>query len=212
MGIRDPAPAKREKVTIMVRSWLVLSAGVAFIAALFWFGLTRSTRSSTPHTVAKDAVKVGFAVGEYAPDFELRSLDGSSFKLSALRGQPVVVNFWGTWCAPCKVEIPWLVELDQAYGRQGVKIVGVSMESGSPEEITKFAQEHGMKYVIVLGDSGTASEYGGVRFMPRSFFIGRDGRIAKETTGLTDKKDLEDGMKALLVDKGPSQSARAHRL
>ena len=69
-----------------------------------------------------------------------------------------------------------------------------------------------MKYRIVLGDSGTANEYGGVRFMPQSFFIGKDGRIAKETTGLTDQKDREDGMKALLVDKSPSQSARAHRL
>jgi len=195
----------------MVRSRLVLGAGVAFIAALFWFGLTRSTHPSTPHAGAKDAGKVGFAVGEYAPDFELRSVDGGSFKLSALRGQPVLVNFWGTWCAPCKVEIPWLVELDQAYGRQGIKIVGVAMESGSPEEITKFAHEDGMKYLIVLGDSGTANKYGGVRFMPQSFFIGRDGRIAKETTGLTDKKDLEDGVKALLEGNSKSEIVQGHR-
>src|SRR5215470_3764840 len=195
----------------MVRSRLVLGAGVAFLTALLWFGLTRSSRPSTSQAGTKDAEKIGFAVGEYAPDFELRSVDGASFKLSVLQGQPVVVNFWGTWCAPCKVEIPWLVELDQTYGSQGVKIVGVAMESGSPAEITKFAQEHGMTYQIVLGDSGTANAYGGVRFMPQSFFIGKDGRIAKETTGLTDKKDLEDGMKALLGDTNPSQSARAHR-
>ena len=195
----------------MVRSRLVLGAGVALIAALVWFGLKRSSRPSASHAGLKDAAKVGFGVGEYAPDFELRSVDGGSFKLSALRGQPVVVNFWGTWCAPCKVEIPWLVELDQTYSSQGLKVVGIAMESGSPEEISKFAQEHGMKYRVVLGDSGTANEYGGVRFMPQSFFIGKDGRIAKETTGLTDKKDLEEGMKALLGDTNPSQSARAHR-
>jgi len=195
----------------MVRSWLVLGAGVAFIAALFWFGLTRITHPSTPQAGAKDAVKVGFAVGEYAPDFEVRAVDGGSFKLSALRGQPVVVNFWGSWCAPCKVEIPWLVELDQAYGRQGIKIIGVAMESGSPEEITKFAHDYGMKYLIVLGDSGTANQYGGVRFMPQSFFIRRDGRIVKETTGLTDKKDLEDAMKALLEGNSKSQIARGGR-
>jgi len=195
----------------MVQYRLVVSAGVAFIASLLWFGLTRSSRPSPSHVGTNDAMKVGFAVGEYAPDFELRSVDGSSFKLSALRGQPVVVNFWGTWCAPCKVEIPWLVALDQTYGSQGVKIVGVAMESGSPEEITKFAQEDGMKYLIVLGDSGTANKYGGVRFMPQSFFIGRDGRIAKETTGLTDKKDLEDGLKALLEGNSKSQIARSGR-
>ena len=195
----------------MVRSRLVLGAGVALIAALVWFGLKRSSRPSASHAGAKDAAKVGFGVGEYAPDFELRSVDGGSFKLSALRGQPVVVNFWGTWCAPCKVEIPWLVELDQTYSSQGLKIVGIAMESGRPEEISKFAQEHGMKYRVVLGDPGTANEYGGVRFMPQSFFIGKDGRIAKATTGLTDKKDLEEGMKALLGDTSQSQSARAHR-
>jgi len=196
---------------MMVRSRLVLGAGVALIAALVWFGLKRSSRPSASHAGRKDAAKVGFGVGEYAPDFELRSVDGGSFKLSALRGQPVVVNFWGTWCAPCKVEIPWLVELDQTYSSQGLKIVGIAMESGRPEEISKFAQEHGMKYRVVLGDPGTANEYGGVRFMPQSFFIGKDGRIAKATTGLTDKKDLEEGMKALLGDTSQSQIARAHR-
>ena len=195
----------------MVRSRLVLGAGVALIAALVWFGLKRSSRPSASHAGRKDAAKVGFGVGEYAPDFELRSVDGGSFKLSALRGQPVVLNFWGTWCAPCKVEIPWLVELDQTYSSQGLKIVGIAMESGRPEEISKFAQEHGMKYRVVLGDPGTANEYGGVRFMPQSFFIGKDGRIAKATTGLTDKKDLEEGMKALLGDTSQSQIARAHR-
>src|SRR5262245_24106220 len=190
---------------MMVRSRLVLGAGVALIAALVWFGLKRSSRPSAFHAGLKDAAKVGFGVGEYAPDFELRAVDGGSFKLSALRGQPVVVNFWGTWCAPCKVEIPWLVELDQTYRSQGVKIVGVAMESGSADEITKFAQARGMKYLIVLGNSATADEYGGVRFMPQSFFLGKDGRIVKETTGLTDKKDLEDGVKALLKDDSKSQ-------
>jgi len=192
----------------MVRSRVVLGAGCAFIAALFWFGLTRSIHPSKPRAGAKDAVKVGFAVGEYAPDFDLRLVDGGSFKLSALRGQPVVVNFWGTWCAPCKIEIPWLVELDQAYRSQGVKIVGVAMESGSPVEITKFAEEHSMRYLIVFGDSWTANEYGGVRFMPQTFFIDSAGRITKETTGLTNKKDIEDGMKDLLEGNRKSQTAR----
>jgi len=195
----------------MVRSQLVLGAGVAFLTALLWFGLTRSSRPSTCQAGTKDAEKIGFAVGEYAADFELRAVDGSGFKLYALRGQTVVVNFWGTWCAPCKVEIPWLVELDQTYSSQGVKIVGVAMESGSPDEITKFVQERGMKYLIVLGNSATADEYGGVRFMPQSFFIGKDGRIVKETTGLTDKKDLEDGIKALLEDNSKSQVAQGDR-
>jgi peroxiredoxin len=195
----------------MIGSRLVVGAAIALIASLLWFGLIRSTRPSKPRAGASDGGKVGFTVGEYAPDFELRSVNGSSFKLSALRGQPVVLNFWGTWCAPCKVEIPWLVQLDQTYRSQGVQIVGVAMESGGSEDITKFAEEHGMKYSIVLGNSATADEYGGVRFMPQSFFISRDGRIVKETIGLTDKKDLEDGVKALLEGNTKSQVARGGR-
>ena len=191
----------------MTRGRLALGAGIVLVVSLLWFTLAGRTRRSVFQALGHKGIKVGFQVGEYAPDFELHSVGGGNFRLSALRGQPVVVNFWGTWCAPCKVEIPWLVQLDQTYRAQGVRIVGVAMESGSVEEITKFARERNMEYLVVLGNSATAEEYGGVRFIPQSFFIDRDGRIIKTATGLTDKKDLEDGIKALLEHSGKSQAA-----
>jgi len=168
-------------------------AGVVFVSFLV-IAHSRNVR----HPTQSDPIKVGFQVGERAPDFELRSLNGDALRLSSLRGQPVLLNFWGTWCAPCRVEMPWLVQLDQAYRAQGLQIVGVAMDSGATQEVALFARQRGVEYHVLLGNSSIADDYGGVRFMPQSFFINRDGNITKTTTGLTDKKDLEDGIKALL--------------
>jgi cytochrome c biogenesis protein CcmG/thiol:disulfide interchange protein DsbE len=115
----------------------------------------------------ESSVKVGFKVGESAPDFELRSLDGRMMQLSNLRGKSVLLNFWATWCAPCRLEMPWLAELDQEYRPQGVEIVGVPLDDPSGEQaVNKFIAERGVRYPILIGNSSVADLYGGVRFMP----------------------------------------------
>ena len=183
----------------MTRSQLGLGAVFISIGGLLWFALTPRTQFSAAPKQPQNAVKVGFAVGDRAPDFELRSLDGHSVKLRDLRGKPLLLNFWATWCAPCRVEMPWLVELDQRYRTQGLQIVGVSLDdSGWTREVAAFVTQRGVQYQILLGDSATANEYGGVRFMPQSFFIDADGKITKATTGLIGKQNLEDDAKALL--------------
>ena len=152
------------------------------------------------------AVKTGFLSGDLAPDFNLRSLDGGMMRLSELRGRPVLLNFWATWCAPCRVEMPWLVAFDQQYRAQDVQIIGVSLDdAGAEHQVATFARDKGVKYPVLLGDSTVANAYGGVRFMPQSFFIDRDGRIKKTTIGLTSKKDLEDLVKALVAGDKISQ-------
>jgi peroxiredoxin len=158
----------------------------------------RSTRPEQSHK----GIEVGFRIVDRAPDFELLSLGGSRVKLLDLRGQPVLLNFWATWCEPCRVEMPWLVEIDEKYRAQGLRIVGVSMDdSGAVQKVAAFAKEKGVKYQVLLGNSSTADAYGGVRFMPQSFFIDAEGKITKTTIGLTAKKDLEDGAQALLSSK-----------
>jgi cytochrome c biogenesis protein CcmG/thiol:disulfide interchange protein DsbE len=187
--------------------WLLSVVALFSVGAFLWF-FRSAHNHDTAAAVHADAVKVGFQVGERAPDFELRSLDGANARLSDPRGKAVLLNFWATWCAPCRVEMPWLVHLDQTYRAQGLRIVGVAMDdSGAPQEIAAFARQRDVKYQVVLGNSSIANEYGGVRFMPQSFFIDRDGKITKTTTGLIDKKDLEDGIKALLQGKSESQLA-----
>lgn len=189
---------------------LVWSLAVILVGALAWLPvILKNNRPSTegPHGVGN----VGFQVGERAPDFTLRSLDGKSVTLSALRGKPVLLNFWATWCAPCRVEMPWLVQLDETHRAQGLNVIGVAVESGSNEEVAAFARERGVQYEIVQGDSATLNEFGGVRFMPQSFFIDREGRITKAITGLTDEKEIADGITALLAVDGKVQGARKGR-
>jgi len=170
--------------------------------AVVFLSLWTTTRksSSAKANPRVSSVKVGFQNGNFAPDFELRSLDGHSVRLSSLRGKPVLLNFWATWCAPCRVEMPWLVQLDQQYKVQGVQIVGVSLDdAGTEQDVAAFAKQEGVKYDVLLGNSSVANSYGGVRFMPQSFFIDRDGKISKTSIGLTSRKDLEDGISALLA-------------
>jgi peroxiredoxin len=171
---------------------VVFLFSAALLGSTALFRRQNTLLSASPH----GAVKTGFLSGDLAPDFNLRSLDGGMMRLSELRGHPVLLNFWATWCAPCRVEMPWLVAFHQQYRAQGVQIIGVSLDDADSEhQVAIFAKDKGVKYPVLLGDSTVANAYGGVRFMPQSFFIDRDGRIKKTTIGLTSKEDLEDGVK-----------------
>jgi thiol-disulfide isomerase/thioredoxin len=133
-----------------------------------------------------------------APDFSLESLDGSSLRLSDLRGKAVLLNFWATWCGPCKIEMPWFVELQKEYGPQGLQIVGVAMDDSSKEDIAKFAKEMGVNYPVLIGKEAVGDAYGGVPALPESFFIGRDGKIVDKIIGLKGKGEIEDSIKKAL--------------
>src|SRR5512138_1648113 len=95
-------------------------------------------------THSSDAVK-----GKPAPDFALKDLNGNTVRLADLRGKAVLLNFWATWCPPCKVEIPWFVDLQKQYGPQGLQIVGVAMDDAGPDAIAKFAKEMGINYTVL---------------------------------------------------------------
>jgi peroxiredoxin len=183
-------------------TWRKFAFLTLLIVAAAFFSLWATMRSSSSASSARPAnsVKVGSQPGNVAPEFELRSLDGRAVTLSGLRGKPVLLNFWAPWCAPCRVEMPWLVQLDQQYRAQGVQIIGVSLDdAGTDKDVAAFAKDKGVKYDVLFGNSSVADAYGGVRFMPQSFFIDREGKITKTSIGLTGKNDLEDGIKALLA-------------
>ena len=135
---------------------------------------------------------------ELAPDFELKSLDGRTVKLSDFHGKVVVLNFWATWCAPCRVETPWLVDLYRRYKEQGLEVVGVSMDDGDQEHVADFVKEMGINYTVLMGSHGVGDAYGGLRFLPQTFFIGRDGKIIKHSFGTNSKSDFEDAIKQSL--------------
>ena len=143
-----------------------------------------------------------------APDFTLQSLDGKNVRLSDLRGKAVLLNFWATWCGPCKIETPWLVEMQDKYGAQGLQVVGVAMDDSGKDEIAKFAKDMGMNYPVLLGKEAVGDDYGGVPALPESFFISRDGKIVDKIIGLRGKAEIEDSIKkALTAQPGDSQTA-----
>jgi thiol-disulfide isomerase/thioredoxin len=167
----------------------------------FGFHMTRRSASARTPVIARPTD---------APDFTLESLDGQSLHLSDLRGKAVLLNFWATWCAPCKIEMPWFVELQKQYGPQGLQIVGVAMDDSSKEDIAKFAKDMGVNYPILLGREAVGEAYGGVPALPESFFISRDGRIVDKILGLEGKADIEDAIrKALNTQPATSQTAAA---
>jgi thiol-disulfide isomerase/thioredoxin len=137
-----------------------------------------------------------------APDFSLESLDGKTTHLSDFRGKAVLLNFWATWCAPCKIEMPWFIDLQKQYAGQGLQIVGVAMDDASKEDIASFAKDMGVNYPILIGKESVGQEYGGVNGLPESFLIARDGHIVDRIIGLHGKAEIEDSIKKAL-DAGP---------
>jgi thiol-disulfide isomerase/thioredoxin len=146
---------------------------------------------------------VGDIKGIAAPYFNLLTLDGQKVKLSDYRGKAVLLNFWATWCPPCKVEMPWFVDLQKQYGKDGLVVLGVAMDDSEPAQIAKFAGELGVNYTVLLGTDKVSDDYGDVQYLPTTFFIGRNGAIVDKLTGLLDRKDIEDDVKkTLATDSG----------
>ena len=141
----------------------------------------------------------GQLVGSPAPDFELQTLEGKNLKLSDLRGKAVLLNFWATYCGPCKIEMPWFVELQKEYGPQGFQIVGVAMDDASTDEIAKFVKEMGVNYPILLGKESVGQSYGGVGVLPTTFFVDRNGKIIAREFGLQSRSVFVDHIKKALT-------------
>lgn len=176
---------------------------VAFVVALMlYFGYHKARRPGTA------AAAPHLTQASMAPDFTLQALDGKSMRLSDLRGKAVLLNFWATWCGPCKIEMPWFVELQNQYGSQGLQVVGVAMDDASTEDIAKFAKDMGVNYPILIGKESVGDEYGGVPALPESFFIGRDGKLVDKIIGLKGKAEIEDSIKKVLnTQPASSQTA-----
>jgi thiol-disulfide isomerase/thioredoxin len=127
-------------------------------------------------------------------------LSGQQLRLSDYRGKLVLLDFWATWCDPCREEIPHFVELQNKYRDQGLQIVGVSMDD-SPEPVRDFYQRFKMNYPVVMGNASTGELYGGVLGLPIAFLIGRDGCIYSKHIGATDIGVFEREITTLLRAK-----------
>src|SRR5580658_264718 len=141
------------------------------------------------------------------PAVTFKDLRGQDVPLDSLKGKVVVVNFWATWCEPCRVEIPWMIGFQQKYADKGFTMLGVAMDEDGKASVdpfissTKFdvgGQQLAMNYPIVLGNDDIADKFGGMLGLPTTLVISRDGKIVKRYIGLANEADLDKQIKDLL--------------
>lgn len=170
---------------------LGLACGIGALAAL-------GGCSSAPKGAASGVHGDSSAVPSEA-SVKLPGLDGMDTSIDQYKGKVVLVNFWATWCQPCKVEIPWMIEFNQRFGPKGLVILGVAMDDSGKKAVEPFVQKQVfqvnghpemMDYKIVLGNDDIADKFGGILGLPTSFLYGRDGKKVKTIVGLLDYPDI----------------------
>ncbi|MFZ0517722.1 MAG: TlpA disulfide reductase family protein [Acidobacteriaceae bacterium] len=139
-----------------------------------------------------------------APSFTLKSVDGKPVSLKDYKGKAVLLNFWATWCGPCKLEMPWLIELQKKYASQGFTVLGVSEDDGSTEaearkEVSDYMAKMGVDYPVLMYDDQMNKAYGGIDYLPTSYYIGRDGKVVIEAGGLISESEMEENIKKILA-------------
>lgn len=133
----------------------------------------------------------------FAPEFSLTDLNGQKVDLATYRGSVVLLDFWATWCAPCRTEIPGFVDLQNRYRDEGLQIIGISLDDDA-KPVRAFYRQFKINYPVAIGDASLAERYGGILGLPVSLLIGCDGRIYARHTGETEIRLIEQEIKPLL--------------
>jgi peroxiredoxin len=171
----------------------------ALTAALLAFSVdgcvSQNTRADR-HSDVKPATK-----RNPAPNFEVKDANGQAFHLADYKGKVVLLNFWATWCGPCKVEIPWFIEFEKNYKDRGFAVLGVSLDDDGWEVVKPYIEARKVNYRVALGSIDIERLYGGgegIQSLPTSFIIDRDGKVASVHVGLISKSDYQNELEELL--------------
>ena len=167
--------------------WISIPLGILSVVA--FLAATLSPGYSEANAAGKEGT---------APDWSLKDLNGKEISFSQLKGKVVIVDFWATWCPPCRAEIPGFVELYKKYEKDGLVIVGMSLDEKGASVVKPFVKKQKMNYPVVLADDKIADAFGGVKSIPSTFIINRKGQIVQQHVGFADKKEFEKEIKALL--------------
>src|SRR5947209_4090028 len=184
---------------------LRLSAAIATaaVASCLLVGCSQKVSAADPVKAEKDR--------HVAPEFTLKDASGKTVQLADYKGKVVLLDFFATWCGPCKIEIPWFIELERKNKDRGFSVLGISMDDEGWDVVKPFLADLGVNYRVVIGNDSTAQLYGGVDALPTTFLIDRNGKIAAVHIGLTGRKVFEDGMEQLLQSGGIIKDADASR-
>ncbi len=167
---------------------LITTVAVAAVIALALAGCSSNSRAPKVKPSAER---------REAPDFSLKDENGRTVRLSDYRGKVVLLNFWATWCGPCKIEIPWFVDFERRLKDQGFAVIGVSMDEDGWQAVKPFLTEVGVNYRVLLGNDDVAKQFGGIDSLPTTFMIDREGRIAATHIGLVSKSRYENDLTQL---------------
>jgi len=133
-----------------------------------------------------------------APDFALEDLDGDVVRLSDHKGKVVFLNFWATWCPPCRAEIPYFIELVEQYGDDGFEVIGVDLDPRDFSKVQAFVDQYGINYPVLYDTKGVSGLYGGIQSIPTTFVINRDGKVVEQIVGSRPKNVFESIIKKWL--------------
>jgi thiol-disulfide isomerase/thioredoxin len=133
-----------------------------------------------------------------APSFAIRSLEGRTIRLSDYRNRPLILDFWATWCGPCRASMPHLNEMHARYGRQGLAVIGASVDETGPQPVRRFADKLGVKFTIAMANDAVLDAYGPIRSIPTTFFINRRGEIVRRVVGYIDAETMDGYVREIL--------------
>ena len=146
---------------------------------------------AAPPVFAGESVKT-------APAFVVKTVEGKSLKLADFKGRPVVIDFWATWCKPCRAAMPHLETVQKRYEPQGLVVMGLSVDEEEPAEVRRFVQKLGVSFRIAMADERVLDLYGPVRSIPTTFFINRQGEVVRRVVGYIDEDTLDGYVQELL--------------
>lgn len=191
-----PAPRGRRALRgAAVRAAIVIAA---FSLAALPDGCTVKEGTKTAETPAGGGGNG--AVGTPAPEFALQDLDGKTVHIADFAGKVVILDFWATWCPPCRKELPDFIAMQSKYGDKGFSVVGLSVDAGGAHDVRSFAADNKVtfNYPILIANEQTANAYGGVVGIPTTFVIDRKGKIVKRFVGYTPSSEFEETIRPLL--------------
>jgi thiol-disulfide isomerase/thioredoxin len=185
----------------MKRIGLIVAVLAATLFLAYFTG--RAPRMSNARAEKRGQSSVAFST----PNFTLQDLDGRAESLADFKGKVVLVNFWATWCAPCRIEIPWLIELQEKYAPQGFTVLGIAMDEEGKSTVVPFVQKERFKlgttsqpmnYPILIGDEDAAEKFGGLVGLPTTVLISQEGRQVKRIDGLLSYEEMDKTIQSLL--------------